>query len=106
MIYLTLYITQCLNRLGTNNKDGATKALYQLAIEKFAIPGEAGFALGGIVPNPSSAGEADQVRQYLLQLRQELGTRLIERVYAGDPTKPSKWWMAFAKRKFLNKELK
>ncbi len=60
---------------------------------------------------------ADALRSYLLQARQELATRLCDRLYPlepatqpdGTPTpasragkrqeKPSKWWMAFQKRK-------
>lgn len=45
---------------------------------------------------------ADLLRQYFLQLRQEIGLRLVPLVYT-DPAKPSKWWMCFSKRKFLGK---
>jgi actin related protein 2/3 complex subunit 3 len=44
------------------------------------------------------------MRQYLLQLRQETGIRLIEKVYGSDG-KPSKWWLCFAKKKFMDKSL-
>jgi ARP2/3 complex ARPC3 (21 kDa) subunit len=47
----------------------------------------------------------DQVRQYFTQLRQETGKRLIERVYETDQMKPSKWWVCFVKRKFMNTTL-
>ena len=40
------------------------------------------------------------MRQYLGQLRQELAARLPVRIYEND--KPSKWWMSFSKRKFMN----
>ncbi len=51
------------------------------------------------------------MRAYLSQLRQEMTVRLIERIYS--PTyldtengrRPSKWWMSFQKRKFMNKSL-
>ncbi|OTF82878.1 hypothetical protein BLA29_014178 [Euroglyphus maynei] len=42
------------------------------------------------------------MRQYLLQLRQECGYRLAERVFETDNGKPSKWWLCFAKRKFMD----
>lgn len=60
---------------------------------------------------------SDALRSYLLQCRQELALRLCDRLYPvepetqpdGTPTpanrigqrqlKPSKWWMAFQKRK-------
>jgi actin related protein 2/3 complex subunit 3 len=45
----------------------------------------------------------EQMRQYMQQLRQELASRLVERVYDG--AQPSKWWMCFSKRKFMNLSL-
>ena len=46
---------------------------------------------------------ADNMRAYLTQCRQELGNRLIQRVYMnGDTINPSKWWMLFAKKNFLS----
>ena len=105
LIYLTLYISACLQKVTNLSKSDAEKALYNLAIENFAIPGDRNFALGGIVTNPANRGETDLIRQYLTQLRQECGLRLLSKVYAKDQTKPDKWWMCFQKRKFLNKNL-
>lgn len=48
---------------------------------------------------------ADYLRQYLVQVRQELAARLIERLYADGTGKPSKWWMSFQKRRFMNRSL-
>jgi actin related protein 2/3 complex, subunit 3 len=45
------------------------------------------------------------LRQYLSQFRQELAQRLIGRVYADSTAAPSKWWMSFKKRLFMNKSL-
>lgn len=45
----------------------------------------------------------DQMRQYIQQLRQELVARLVEQIYVDG--KPSKWWMCFSKRKFMNLSL-
>lgn len=106
IIYLTLYISKCLNAIrDSHNKSAAEAALYQLAIANFSIPGERNFVLAGFVVAPASRGEADQARQYLQQLRQETGQRLCAALYQHDEMKPSKWWMCFKKRKFLNKEL-
>jgi actin related protein 2/3 complex subunit 3 len=46
---------------------------------------------------------ADYLRQYLTQARQEMAARLIEKVYIDG--KPSKWWLAFTKRRFMGKSL-
>jgi len=108
LVYLTLYVSYCLNKIGEKpgmKKNDAEKLLYNLAIENFSIPGDKGFALGGIVTNPANRGETDTVRQYFTQMRQEIGIRLLERVYSTDPNQPNKWWMCFNKRKFLNKNL-
>jgi actin related protein 2/3 complex, subunit 3 len=52
-----------------------------------------------------SALTVDLLRQYLSQFRQELAQRLIGRVYADSTAAPSKWWMSFKKRLFMNKSL-
>lgn len=45
------------------------------------------------------------MRQYLQQLRHETGSRVCEKVFATEDGKPSKWWLCFAKRKFMDKSL-
>ena len=45
----------------------------------------------------------DKFKAYMKQCREELGNRLIERMFA-DGTK-SKWWQFFSKRKFMGKEM-
>lgn len=45
----------------------------------------------------------DLLRNYLVQVRQELAARLVERLYADGTGKPSKWWMCFTKRRFMNR---
>lgn len=45
------------------------------------------------------------LRAYLTQLRQECGNRVCERVFATEDGKPSKWWLCFAKKKFMDKSL-
>ena len=57
---------------------------------------------------PKSNAEGDELRKYLTQLRHEVGSRLVDRVYdakLSSDGKPSKWWVAFARRKFLKVEL-
>ena len=48
---------------------------------------------------------SDQMRLYLTQIRQETGQRLVEKVFDPATDKPSKWWICFAKRKFMEKSL-
>ena len=70
--------------------------------------GEANFPLNAYYDKPRNAAEADDLRKYFTQIRSEVGSRLVERVF--DPKmspdgKPSKWWTCFARKKFLKVEL-
>lgn len=105
LIYITLYITECLKKLQKcSNKNQGIQEMYTLAISKFDIPGEAGFPLNSVYAKPSSSTEADLMRQYLQQVRQETGLRICDKVF-GEDGKPSKWWLCFAKKKFMDKSL-
>ena len=59
-------------------------------------------------PHCRNSGEATELRQYLTQIRSEIGARLLDRVFdmSGGDGKPSKWWTCFARRRFLKSELK
>ncbi|KAG5179496.1 actin-related protein 2/3 complex subunit 3 [Tribonema minus] len=104
LIYLTFYAQQCLREMEkTDDKQAANRALNLLANKTFAAPGEAGWQLGTIFPAPRVRDEAEMFKAYFKQCREELGTRLIERVFA-DGTK-SKWWQFFSKRRFMGKEM-
>ncbi len=106
LIYITLYITECLKKLQKcASKVNAKKDLHSLAISNFDIPGDPRFPLNAMYQKPSNKNEADQVRLYLTQLRQETGQRLVEKVFDPATDKPSKWWMCFTKRKFMEKSL-
>nr|ALS04432.1 actin-related protein 2/3 complex subunit 3 [Acartia pacifica] len=106
LIYLTLYITECLKKLQKcANKNQAQNEMYSLAIARFDIPGDPGFPLNGVYQKPTSTEEADTMRQYFLQLRHETGQRLVEKVFNTADGKPSKWWTCFAKKRFMEKSL-
>lgn len=44
---------------------------------------------------------AELFRNYLKQIREETSGRLLSVAYRSNGT-PNKWWLAFAKRKFMN----
>ena len=71
----------------------------------FSIPGEPGFPLNQMFAGPDNRQEAETLRQYLGQVRQELAQRLLARMYEGGAERPSKWWLSFAKRRFMGKQL-
>jgi actin related protein 2/3 complex subunit 3 len=109
LIILILFISDCLQKLGsarsTPNQIEASKSLNTLSVDNFAIPGDANFPLNAHYAPPSSRADADFLRQYLTQVRQELAARLVEKLYADGSGKPSKWWMSFQKRRFMNRSL-
>jgi len=106
LIYLTLYVTECLKKLQKiGSKEEAKKEMVTMAIVNFDIPGDAKFPLNALYGKPQDRSEADQCRAYITQLRQELGQRIIEKVYDPNTNKPSKWWMCFVKRRFMDKSL-
>ena len=95
LLYLTLYTTQALAKCVTcETAPVALKALTAMAHENFAIPGDAGFTLGSFYSPPSTSHEGDLCRAYLKQAREELGRRLITKVYLD--CSPSKLWLARA----------
>eukprot|EP01032_Pedospumella_encystans_P021442 gene21442-24322_t len=106
LIYLTLHAVQCLVKLEKiEDKGTAIRELRALSTKPFAVPGEAGFPLGGLFPAPANKTESDLFRTYFKQAREELAVRLCERVFDADGSK-NKWWQAFSKKKFMGKELK
>jgi len=102
LVYLTLYAHQALKKLENQNKKSAEGVVYQLAISSFSLPSEG--ILKGMVP-VVAPGDQEKVKAYITQLRQEVGLRLVQRVFKNDENNPCKFWMQFTKRKFLNKEL-
>lgn len=106
LIYITLYITECLKKLQKcTSKNQGLKEMNTLAISKYYIPGEAQFPLNAVYAKPANAAEEEKMKQYFLQIRQEVGVRVVDRVFDPATDKPSKWWMCFVKRKFMDKSL-
>lgn len=106
LIYITLYITECLKKLQKcASKNTGLKEMYSLALQRFELPGEAGFPLNAMYTKPSNRDEEETMRAYILQLRQETGVRVCEKVFDPETDKPSKWWLCFAKRRFMDKSL-
>lgn len=83
----------------------ALQALQSAALEHFALPGDSSFPLNALYQGPKDRNEADILRQYISQMRQELALRLVNRLYADGTGKPSKWWLSFSKRRFMGKSL-
>lgn len=106
LIYLTLYVTECLKKLQKcASKEQGKKDMTSLAMSTFAIPGDLKFPLNVLYGKPQDGKEAELCKAYFTQLRQELGLRLIDKVFDPATNKPSKWWMCFVKRRFMDKSL-
>ncbi|KAG8526176.1 uncharacterized protein KY384_000169 [Bacidia gigantensis] len=90
LIYGILFLTECLGKIKASmSKKDAEKALLNTALDQFSIPGDASFPLNQAFEAPRERHDAETLRQYLSQVRQELAMRLLARVYADGPT-PSK----------------
>ena len=92
LIYGILYITEILNKIkpGMSRRE-AEKNVMNVALDtNFAIPGDAGFPLNQAFEPPGDRNEAEVLRQYVVQVRQELAQRLLGRVYADGSGVPSK----------------
>ncbi|XP_027203024.2 actin-related protein 2/3 complex subunit 3-like [Dermatophagoides pteronyssinus] len=106
LIYLTLYIIECLKLISkSTNRRQAQQDLINLSQQKFALPGDPKFPLNNIYSKPKNSVEADEMRNYMMQMRQECSTRLIDLIWPSSSLPPSKWWICFARRKFLNIQL-
>jgi hypothetical protein len=107
LIYGIWFVSDCLSKIKpTAASRDATKDVMNLALDlNFAIPGDPAWPLNQMYEAPRDRQDAEQLRQYLAQVRQELATRLLARVYEEDESKPSKWWLSFTKRKFMGKAL-
>ncbi|GAA5939204.1 hypothetical protein JCM3775_003211 [Rhodotorula graminis] len=117
LIYLILFIGDCLGKIAqarTWTSQDALKHLTTHALGHFALPGEPGFPMNQVFQGPAAGDRvsSDALRAYLVHARQETVLRLVEQhVYnpqdesTAGGSKPSKWWMAFQKRRFMGKQL-
>lgn len=92
LIYGILFVSEALSKIraGVGRRD-AEKAVMNVALDtNFAIPGDAGFPLNQAFEAPKDRKEAEVLRQYIMQMRQELAVRLLDRVYMDGTGVPSK----------------
>ncbi|TKA29016.1 hypothetical protein B0A50_03428 [Salinomyces thailandicus] len=107
LIYGILFLSEALSKIRPgNSRRDAEKNVMNVALDNnFAIPGDAAFPLNQAFEPPRDRNEAELLRQYIMQMRQELAVRLLNRVYMDPSGQPSKWWLSFQKRKFMGKQL-
>lgn len=92
LIYGILFISEALSKIKPSmSRRDAEKAMMNTALDtNFAIPGDAGFPLNQAFEPPRDRNEAEVLRQYISQMRQELAMRLLNRVYMDGTGTPSK----------------
>lgn len=107
LIYGILFINDCLSNLKPNTSyNEAMKVLTNVALDNFTIPGTPGFPLNTVYSVPvEDRNGMDLLKTYIQQFRQELAMRLLERIYRDSKESPSKYWLAFTRRRFMNKSL-
>ena len=80
----------------------AKKNLMALMAEAVPSPSQPGFFMGSLALKGKGAAEEEKFRQYCKQLKEECGARLFRILFNPEyGTMDLKFWLAFAKRKFL-----
>ena len=105
LVYGTLYTSQLLKDLQrVARAEEAASVVRTVGLRPVTAPGEEGWSIGPVMTPARDRQEADAFKAYFTQLRQELGERLLERLYLPDGSK-NKWWAMFSRRKFMGIEL-
>lgn len=107
MIYLTFYAMKCLKAFGKNKTDKSkcAKEIESWNMNPFPLPGEGGFILSHLTSAPTNESEKADIRNFLRQCRVEIGKRLLKIVFAQDEKMADKWWICFAPRKFMDRDM-
>jgi actin related protein 2/3 complex subunit 3 len=85
----------------------AEKAVGNVTLDtNFSVPGDAGFPLNQLFEGPKDRHDAETLRQYMMQMRQELGARLVNRVFADGPTPSKVSFVSYAVALRLKLEIK
>lgn len=117
LVYLHLFIIECLKLMSRFTASSTTANLDRKLIKQqiinnlcnshkqIQIPGDLKFQLNHIFRSPSDQSGKDEMRQYLFQLRLECFLRLFDLIWPSNDNLPSKWWICFSKRKFINLNL-
>lgn len=112
LLYALLFLQECLAQVAASASEGKSRKemdkslLITASGYNFPIPGDSGFNLSAIFPNPKDRNEAEALKQYLTELRVELVHGLLDKLFTdATSNEPNKWWLSLSKRKFMNKSL-
>eukprot|EP00347_Sterkiella_histriomuscorum_P019025 403343255 len=103
IIYLTVFIQRVLETIAKNtNEPDARKNVQALVNEAVPSPSAPGFFMGTLVLKGRGTSEEEKFKQYIKQIKEECVGRLMYMLYNPQyGTMDLKFWLAFAKRKFL-----
>ncbi|KAF2841664.1 ARP2/3 complex, 21 kDa p21-Arc subunit [Patellaria atrata CBS 101060] len=105
LIYGILFINELLSHLNpAMSKRDAEKAVMNVALDtNFKLPSDLKPPLNNFFQPPRDRQEAEMLRSYLVQVRQELALRLPEWIYIDGPHDNAKHWLMFRKRPFMGR---
>lgn len=105
LIYLTFYGMKCLKFFAKNAKDKnkCVKELESWNLKPFPVPGDSGFILASLITTEVKPGDKPELLGYFKTLRTEMGKRMLDIIFKDGTA--SKWWICFAPRKFMDKEM-
>lgn len=106
--YLTAYAHDVLKRCAMETSCGVKSEAMKRSMDdargRFACPGDADFGdFASLLRPPESDEERETFRVFVKKCRVELARRLVERCYDANTGERDKFWMAFAKRRFMNR---
>ena len=84
-------------------KSGAMKRAMEDALGRFACPGDADYDLASVCAAPRTDEERERYRRFVRRCREAIAVRMVERCYVAEDGTRDKFWMAFARRRFLNR---
>ena len=106
-VVLTAYAMDLLYRFANERacetRDGAMKRAVDDARTRFATPGDADYDLASVCAAPRTDEERERYRAFVRRCREAIAVRMVERCYVAEDGTRDKFWMAFARRRFLNR---
>ena len=100
-VYVTCFISKLLEKVA-ENPEAASKNVPLWLKEKFAMPSDKNFPLPFFVAKGYKPNELERFNKFAKQLRDECADRLLKILFHPEyGTMDLKFWLPYAKRKFL-----
>lgn len=105
LVYLTVYLNWFITKLvDINNKKDAQAFSTEMAIKMEIKPAEKNHFMNGLMLPAVKKDEPKTFVDYQKQLRQEIGDRIVERLYVtnGEKSVDFKFWAGVSRRPFMS----